>query len=78
MSYALCTLCYGKLPPNKPAEEFKLNEQTTLTLCSSCSDQATQIQTNTNSSREAAIAYMIDILFRALTSTSQSSKVTMN
>lgn len=63
----LCSLCYSSLKDSPSTEKVPLNKRT-LTLCATCSNQADQISQNTGASRQAAIAYMLELIFSALTS----------
>lgn len=63
----LCSLCYGSLVGSPCIEKVPLNKRT-LALCATCSNQADQISQNTGASRQAAIAYMVELIFSALTS----------
>lgn len=61
-----CSLCYTDLT-NTDTEQITLTTRT-LSLCPTCSNQADQISNNTGASRQAAIAYMVELIFSALTS----------
>lgn len=63
----LCSLCYCSLKDSPRIEKVPLGKRT-LTLCATCSNQADQISQNTGASRQAAIAYMLELIFSALTS----------
>lgn len=63
----LCSLCYSSLKDSPSIEKVPLNKRT-LILCATCSNQADQISQNTGASRQAAIAYMVELIFSALTS----------
>lgn len=65
----LCSLCYSSLEDSPDTEKFTFSKQT-LMLCSTCSTQADQISQNTGSNRQAAITYMVELIFAALTSSS--------
>lgn len=63
----LCSLCYSSLKDSPSTEKVPLNKRT-LTLCATCSNQVDQISSNTGASRQAAIAYIVELIFSALTS----------
>lgn len=63
----LCSLCYSSLKDSPSTEKVPLNKRT-LALCATCSNQVDQISQNTGTSRQAAIAYMVELIFSALTS----------
>ena len=65
----LCSLCYGPLEKKLPtAHTFILKQGTTLRLCSPCNHQAEEISQRAGVGKQAAIAYMINLIFTALTS----------
>lgn len=61
-----CSLCYTDLT-NTDTEQITLTKST-LTLCPTCSNQAEQIAKKTGSTKQAAVAYMVELIFSALTS----------
>lgn len=63
----LCSLCYSSLKDSPSIEKVPLNKRT-LALCATCSNQADQISQNTGAARQTAIAYMVELIFSALTS----------
>lgn len=64
-----CSLCYADLT-NTDTEQITLTTRT-LSLCPTCSNQAEQIARSTGSTKQAAVAYMVDLIWAALTNRSE-------
>lgn len=64
-----CSLCCTDLT-NTDTEQITLATRT-LSLCPACSNQAEQIAKKTGSTKQAAVAYMIDLIWAALTNAGQ-------
>ena len=64
-----CSLCYADIT-DTDTEQITLTKST-LALCPTCSNQADQIARSTGSTKQTAVAYMVDLIWAALTNAGQ-------